>query len=138
MQNVSVYSPVSTTFAAGEYVPEVAYINGRKADVVFRTQLGPVEIVGAERQGSFLRIQLSGGEIYKCKAEVFGGTEFPREFLQAIESAYINGIKVELAVAVQAGRDHRGRPFRAAQDYFCGLREPMGRTTRDLSGTCNL
>jgi hypothetical protein len=130
MQNVSVISNTEIR-NAGEFVPSVAYLNGRKADVVFRTQLGPVEIVGADRQGSFLRIQLASGDIYKCKAETFGGSDFPVDFLMAIREAYQNAELVELAVAVKPGG-------RAAPEYFCGLRLPQGRVTRDLSGTCNL
>ena len=130
MQNVSVISNTEIR-NAGEFVPSEVYLNGRKAEVVFRTQLGPVEIVGAERQGSFLRIQLASGDVYKCKAETFGGSEFPSEFLLAVEEAFLSGGLVELAVAVKPGG-------RAAPEYFCGLRVPQGRVTRDLNGTCNL
>lgn len=126
MQNVSVVETVALENL--DFVPSAVYLGGRKAELVWRSQLGPVTLVGAKREGSFLRVQTSSGAVFKCKAETFGGSDFPSEFLDSIAHAVRGGYSVELCVAAKLGG-------RAAPEYFCGLRLPV---SRDLTGLLDL
>ena len=124
-------SLVTINSAVEGFVPQAVWLQGRRAEVVWRSRLGGVQIVSAKQVApNLITILLNDGQVFKCKSETFGGS-FPPAFVDAIRSAFMNSTTVELCVAVSSGG-------RAAEGFFCGLREASSTTSGLVIGQCDL
>ena len=113
-----------------EFVPSSVYLGGQPASLVWRTRLGPVEIVQSgyeDETKSVLVVVLSNGDRYRCKVETFGGRKFPFYLIDALALVTGSGTRVELCVAVSNRINSQ-----AAPGFFCGLRIAGSKTDRGL------
>jgi len=102
------------------FLPTNPMIDGQPAKLVPRNRQGVGVIIGAgpDSYGNIV-VTLDNKREYISKPAVYGG-EFPEAFIEALKSAFDNGTRVVLWVAMKPGADY------PSPKHFCGLK-PVGK-----------